>query len=194
MRSPTARRSLPPPWCWPTAPGPARLTGIPPVPVRPVKGQILRLDPGRLPQPGVVVRAFTRGTEIYLVPRDGGRELVVGATTEELGFDRRVTAGGVYELLRDARLAIPMSAEYVLAETSVGYRPGTPDNAPILGRSSLGGLVLATGHYRNGVLLTPITADVVAELVLHDRVPDVAAAFGPERFETLAGSVRTGSR
>ena len=164
-----------------------QVTGIPPVPVRPVKGQILRLDPGRFPQPGVVVRAFTRGTEIYLVPRDGGRELVVGATTEELGFDRRVTAGGVYELLRDARLAIPMSAEYVLAETSVGYRPGTPDNAPILGRGAAsGGLVLATGHYRNGVLLTPITADVVAELVLHDRVPDVAAAFGPERFETAS--------
>ena len=170
-----------------------QVTGIPPVPVRPVKGQILRLDPGRFPQPGVVVRAFTRGTEIYLVPRDGGRELVVGATTEELGFDRRVTAGGVYELLRDARLAIPMSAEYVLAETSVGYRPGTPDNAPILGRGGLGGLVLATGHYRNGVLLTPITADVVTELVLHDRVPDVASAFGPERFEAIAGSVRTGS-
>ena len=87
-----------------------------------------------------------------------------------------------------------MTAEYVLAETSVGYRPGTPDNAPILGRGGLGGLVLATGHYRNGVLLTPITADVVAGLVLHDRVLDVAAAFGPERFETLAGSIRTGAR
>ena len=122
-----------PGWCWRTVSTIAaptvvlangawagQVTGIPPVPVRPVKGQILRLDPGRFPQPGVVVRAFTRGTEIYLVPRDGGRELVVGATTEELGFDRRVTAGGVYELLRDARLAIPMSAEYVLAETSVG--------------------------------------------------------------------------
>ena len=160
-----------------------QVTGIPPVPVRPVKGQILRLDPGRFPQPGVVVRAFTRGTEIYLVPRDGGREVVVGATVEELGFDRRVTAGGVYELLRDARLAIPMSTEYVLAEASVGYRPGTPDNAPILGRGVLEGLVLATGHHRNGVLLTPITADVVAELVLHDRVLDVAAPFGPERFD-----------
>jgi glycine oxidase len=87
-----------------------------------------------------------------------------------------------------------MSAEYVLAETSVGYRPGTPDNAPILGRGGLGGLVLAPGHYRNGVLLTPITADVVVELVVHDRVLDVATPFGPERFETLAGSVRTGSR
>ncbi len=160
-----------------------QLTGIPALPVRPVKGQILRLDPGRMPQPGIVVRAFTRGTEIYLVPRDSGRELVVGATVEELGFDRRVTAGGVYELLRDARRTIPMSAEYVLAETSVGFRPGTPDNAPILGRGAPDGLVLAAGHHRNGVLLTPVTADVVAELVLHDRLLEVAEPFGPERFD-----------
>lgn len=168
-----------------------QLTGIPTVPVRPVKGQILRLDPGRFPQPGVVVRAFTRGTEIYLVPRDSGRELVVGATSEELGFDRRVTAGGVYELLRDARLTIPMSSEYVLAETAVGYRPGSPDNAPILGRGEPAGLVLATGHFRNGVLLTPITADVVAELVLHDRLPEVAAPFGIERFDQASVPVRS---
>jgi glycine oxidase len=171
-----------------------QLTGIPALPVRPVKGQVLRLDPGRFPQPEVVVRAFTRGTEIYLVPREGGHEVVVGATSEELGFDRRVTAGGVYELLRDARLALPMSAEYVLAETSVGYRPGTPDNAPILGRGALAGLVLATGHYRNGVLLTPITAEVVAELVLHDRLLDVATPFGIDRFErdTENSAIRTG--
>jgi glycine oxidase len=160
-----------------------QLTGIPPLPVRPVKGQVLRLDPGRFPQPGVVVRAFTRGTEVYLVPRDSGHELVVGATSEELGFDRRVTAGGVYELLRDARLVIPMSSEYVLTETSVGYRPGTPDNAPILGRGALDGLVLATGHHRNGVLLTPVTADVVVELVLHDRLLQVAEPFGVGRFD-----------
>ncbi|MFT4165564.1 MAG: glycine oxidase ThiO [Microlunatus sp.] len=163
-----------------------QLTGIPVLPVRPVKGQILRLDPGRFPQPGLVVRAFTRGTEIYLVPRDSGHELVVGATSEELGFDRRVTAGGVYELLRDARLAIPMSTEYVLTETSVGHRPGTPDNAPIIGRGALNGLVLATGHYRNGVLLTPITSDVVAELILHDRLLPVAEPFGIERFDRAA--------
>lgn len=163
-----------------------QLTGIPALPVRPVKGQILRLDPGRFPQPGLVVRAFTRGTEIYLVPRDSGHELVVGATSEELGFDRRVTAGGVYELLRDARLAIPMSTEYVLTETSVGYRPGTPDNAPILGRGALDGLVLATGHHRNGVLLTPITGDVVAELILHDRLLPVAEPFGIGRFGRAA--------
>ena len=101
------------------------------------------------------------------MPREGGRELVVGATVEERGFDGRPTAGGVYELLRDARTVLPMTAEYALAETSVGWRPGTPDNAPILGGCELEGLVLATGHYRNGVLLTPVTADVIAELDHH---------------------------
>ena len=142
-----------------------QLSGIPVVPVRPVKGQILRLDPGRLPSPAMTVRAFSRGTEVYLVPREGGRELVVGATVEERGFDGRPTAGGVYELLRDARTVLPMTAEYALAEASVGWRPGTPDNAPILGGCELGGLVFATGHYRNGVLLTPLTAALVSNLV-----------------------------
>ena len=87
------------------------------------------LTPGRLPAPSLTIRAYARGSEIYLVPREGGREVVLGATVEELGFDHRVTAGGVYELLRDGRTVMPMTAEYTLAETSVGWRPGTPDNA-----------------------------------------------------------------
>nr|WP_275588531.1 glycine oxidase ThiO [Microlunatus panaciterrae] len=153
------------------------------LPVRPVKGQILRLDPAGLPQPGLTVRAFSQGAEVYLVPRESGHEVVVGATVEDLGFDPRVTAGGVYELLRDARAVIPMTAEYTLAETSVGYRPGTPDNAPILGASGIDGVTLATGHYRNGVLLTPITASVVAAAVLDGALPDVAAGFTLARFE-----------
>lgn len=159
-----------------------QLTGVPDIPVRPIKGQILRLDPGRLPGPGLTVRAFSRGTEIYLVPRDGGREIVVGATVEELGFDNRVTAGGVYELLRDARMVLPMTAEYALAETSVGWRPGTPDNAPILGGCQLDGLILATGHYRNGVLLTPITADLISGLILTGQLDPIAAPFTLDRF------------
>ncbi len=159
-----------------------QLTGVDAIPVRPIKGQILRLDRGRLPGPQLTVRAFSRGTEVYLVPRAAGRELVVGATVEDLGFDARPTAGGVYELLRDARTVLPITAEYALTETSVGWRPGTPDNAPLLGRGELDGLVLATGHYRNGVLLTPITAAVVAELVLRDQLPEVAAPFAPDRF------------
>ena len=160
----------------------AQVTGVPPIPVRPVKGQILRLDPGRLPQPRVVVRAFHQGAEVYLVPRDSGHEVVVGATVEEQGFDRRVTAGGVYELLRDARAVVPVTAEYALCETAVGWRPGTPDNAPILGPGGPDGLVLATGHYRNGVLLTPVTADIVTEVVLRRRLPSLAEPFTLQRF------------
>ena len=93
-----------------------QIDGLPDLPVRPVKGQILRLDPGRLPAPSLTIRAYARGSEIYLVPREGGREVVLGATVEELGFDHRVTAGGVYELLRDGRTVMPMTAEYTLAE------------------------------------------------------------------------------
>ncbi len=158
------------------------MRGVPPVPVRPVKGQILRLDPGRQPSPRLTVRAFTGGTEIYLVPRESGHEVVVGATVEERGFERTATAGGVYELLRDARQVLPMTAEYGLSEVSVGWRPGTPDNAPIIGPYGPSGLVVATGHYRNGVLLTPVTADLVAGLVAGRPLPDWAEPFRPERF------------
>lgn len=154
------------------------------VPVRPIKGQILRLDPAGLPHPELTVRAYSKGTEVYLVPRSGGREVVVGATVEELGFDDRVTAGGVYELLRDARSVVPMTSEYTLSETSVGWRPGTPDNAPILGLCGIEGLILATGHYRNGVLLTPITADAIAGLIMEGKLPPVAAPFTLDRFES----------
>ena len=160
----------------------SQIGGVPPVPVRPVKGQILRLDPGRLPQPGSTIRAISKGTEVYLVPRGTGREVVVGATVEEQGFDATVTAGGVYELLRDARSVVPMTAEYRLAETSVGWRPATPDNAPILGGCELAGLLLATGHYRNGVLLTPVTALAITELVITGELPPVARDFRLERF------------
>jgi glycine oxidase len=160
----------------------AQVGGVPALPVRPVKGQILRLDPGRFPAPSVTVRAFNRGTEVYLVPRAGDRELVVGATVEEQGFDHRVTAGGVYELLRDARQVLPVTAEYALAETAVGWRPNTPDNAPILGGCALDGLALATGHHRNGVLLTPVTADVTAAFVQTGVLDPVARPFTLERF------------
>jgi glycine oxidase len=164
-----------------------QIDGLPDLPVRPVKGQIVRLDPGRLPGPSLTIRAYVRGAEIYLVPRESGSEVVLGATVEELGFDHRVTAGAVYELLRDGRTVMPMSAEYALAETSVGWRPGTPDNAPILGRCDMEGLVLATGHYRNGVLLTPITADVISTLIISDELASVAAPFTLDRF-ALTGS------
>ncbi len=157
--------------------------GVPPdilPPVRPVKGQILRL---RGPEPLLSrsVRGVVRGSSVYLVPRVSG-ELVVGATQEELGPDTRVTAGGVWELLRDAREIVPGITELELAEATAGLRPGTPDNAPLLGPSALPGLVLATGHFRYGVLLAPVTADLIAELLDTERLPQAAAPFSPARF------------
>ncbi|MCD0481657.1 glycine oxidase ThiO [Streptacidiphilus sp. ASG 303] len=152
-------------------------------PVRPVKGQVLRLrvPPVYAPFLSRNVRAVVRGHHVYLVPRADG-ELVVGATTEEMGYDTTVTAGGVYELLRDAHALVPGITELPLVETGAGLRPGSPDNAPLLGPTALDGLVAATGHHRNGVLLTPVTGDLVAAYLATGRVPDLAAPFLPTRF------------
>ncbi|GAA2263696.1 glycine oxidase ThiO [Streptomyces ruber] len=163
-----------------------RLAGIPDAvlpPVRPVKGQVVRLTvpPRYAPFLSRTVRAVVRGSHVYLVPRENG-ELVVGATSEELGWDTTVTAGGVYELLRDAHELVPGITELPLTETRAGLRPGSPDNAPLLGPTGLDGLVLATGHYRNGVLLTPVTGDVLAQVLTTGALPDVARDFSPRRF------------
>ena len=148
------------------------------VPVRPVKGQLLYLR-GPAGQP--LCQRNVRGLEVYVVPRDDGR-VVVGATVEEQGFDTRVTAGAVGDLLRAALELLPDVAELELAETVVGLRPGSPDNAPMLGPAGPEGLVVATGHYRNGILLTPVTADAIAELLATGRVPELIAPFTPGRF------------
>lgn len=142
------------------------------VPVRPVKGQVLRLTvpPAYAPFLSRTVRAVVRGSHIYLVPRKNG-ELVVGATSEELGWDTTVTAGGVYELLRDAHELVPGITELPLTETRAGLRPASPDNAPLLGPTEIPGLHLATGHYRNGVLLTPVTGDVMAQVLVTGELP-----------------------
>ncbi|KUN86569.1 glycine oxidase [Streptomyces bungoensis] len=163
-----------------------RLAGVPEAvlpPVRPVKGQVLRLTVPRRCAPFLsrTVRAVVRGSHVYLVPRENG-ELVVGATSEELGWDTTVTAGGVYELLRDAHELVPGITELPLTETRAGLRPGSPDNAPLLGPSGLDGLLLATGHYRNGVLLTPVTGDVMAEVLAGGALPAEARPFAPRRF------------
>jgi len=164
-----------------------RLGGLPPgslPPIRPVKGQILRLRAsGGAALPGRCVRGIVRGCPVYLLPRDSG-ELVVGATQEELGADTRVTAGGLWELLRDARTLVPGITELDFAEAIAGLRPGTPDNAPVLGPAGLPGVVLATGHFRGGVLLAPITAEVVAEYLATERMPPAAAPFAMTRFAT----------
>ncbi|EST23310.1 glycine oxidase ThiO [Streptomyces roseochromogenus] len=163
-----------------------RLAGVPEAllpPVRPVKGQVLRLTVPRPYAPFLsrTVRAVVRGGHVYLVPRENG-ELVVGATSEELGWDTTVTAGGVYELLRDAHELVPGITELPLTETRAGLRPGSPDNAPLLGPSGLDGLLLATGHFRNGVLLTPVTGNVLAEVLTSGQLPDEARPFTPQRF------------
>ncbi|MFF7979116.1 glycine oxidase ThiO [Streptomyces sp. NPDC007901] len=163
-----------------------QLAGVPDdvlPPVRPVKGQVLRLTVPKRYAPFLsrTVRAVVRGSQVYLVPRENG-ELVVGATSEELGWDTTVTAGGVYELLRDAHELVPGITELPLTETRAGLRPGSPDNAPLLGPTRLDGLLLATGHYRNGVLLTPVTGDVMAELLAGGEPPEEARPFTPRRF------------
>ncbi|MFE2748588.1 glycine oxidase ThiO [Streptomyces scopuliridis] len=163
-----------------------RLGGVPAdavPPVRPVKGQVLRLTVPRTYAPFLsrTVRAVVRGSHVYLVPRENG-ELVVGATSEELGWDTTVTAGGVYELLRDAHELVPSITELPLTETLAGLRPGSPDNAPLLGPTALPGLSLATGHYRNGVLLTPVTGDAMAAVLTTGELPPEARAFSPSRF------------
>jgi glycine oxidase len=157
-----------------------RLHGTPPVPVRPVKGQILRLRGARGLLAGTV-RALVRGRSVYLVPQ-GDDGLVVGATVEDRGFDSTVTAGGVHDLLHDAIELVPGVTELELAETLTRWRPGTPDNAPLLGASGMPGLVLATGHHRNGVLLTPLTGELVAELIVSGEPPTLAAPFTLDRF------------
>jgi glycine oxidase len=125
------------------------------VAVRPVKGQLIRLR-GK-----AGIERNIRGLEVYIVPRADG-EVVVGATVEERGFDTTVTAGAVHELLRAAVELVPDVAELELVEASAGLRPASPDNAPIIERR--GAVILATGHYRNGVLLAPLTAEMVVEL------------------------------
>ena len=162
--------------CWS-----GQLDWVPPEarpPVRPVKGEILTLR-GNAEEP--VCERIVAGDRVYMVPRADGR-LIVGATVEEKGFDATVTAGGIHELLREAYRLIPEIAELELLETAAGLRPGTPDNAPLIGRSAADGLLVATGHFRNGVLQAPLTADCVAALLAGDEPPIDLTPFSPQRF------------
>jgi glycine oxidase len=142
-------------------------------PVRPVKGQILRLRGAALAQ------RLVRTPRCYIVNRAGG-EVVVGATVEERGFDTSVTADGVFRLLEAAREVLPDVGELELVEAAARLRPGTPDNAPLIGEHA--GLVWATGHHRNGVLLAPMTAAAVASIVTGEAPPEAVEPFAPARF------------
>ena len=146
-------------------------------PVRPVKGQVVELrgDPD-----DPACERILASERVYLAPRPDGR-LILGATVEEMGFDARVTGGGVHELLREAYRLLPDVAEMEFLDAIAGFRPGTPDNMPVIGRTAIDGLILATGHYRNGILLAPVTATAVADLV-EGREPQGLAAASPARF------------
>lgn len=151
-------------------------------PVRPVKGEILRLqsaDPSMLPSR--TVRGSVRGRPVYLVPRSSG-ELVVGATMQEAGFDTSVRAGAIADLLEAAIDLVPAVAEFSVTECIARLRPATPDNAPVLGPAPVPGLHLATGHHRNGVLLAPVTGDALVASLCTGTLPDRFAAFGMERL------------
>lgn len=151
--------------------------------VRPVKGQIARLRGPRL------IRHVLRTPEVYLVGRDDG-ELVVGATMEELGFDPTPTAGAVMELLRKAWHVLPGVYDCELAEFGVGFRPASRDHMPLMGETEVEGVFVATGHYRHGVLLTPATALLMADLITNGRGSSLLAPFGPQRL--LVGSGKAG--
>jgi len=148
-------------------------------PVRPIKGQMLalRMDP-EAPLLSHVMWLPRGG---YLVPRLDGR-LVVGGTVEERGFDGSLTAGGLLALIEGAWRAVPAIEELPVAETWVGFRPGSRDDAPMLGPSGIDRLVIATGHHRNGILLTPVTAQLISDYVLTGRLAKSAQPFTPERF------------
>lgn len=153
-------------------------------PVRPLKGQMIALE---LDRAAPLIRHVVWGPGrsivpgIYLAPKSDGR-LVVGATVEEAGFDTRLTAGGLFELLRHCWAVLPGSYDLPLQESWAGLRPTSRDDAPILGPTTMPGLVVATGHHRNGILLAPITAETVAGYLLTGEVDSRIRAFGPDRF------------
>jgi glycine oxidase len=158
-----------------------RIDGLPPdrrPPVRPVKGQMLAL---RMDANAPLLTHVLWAPGAYLVPRRDGR-LIVGATVEEKGFDETITAGGVMALLDAAWRAVPAVEELPIDEIWVGHRPGSRDDAPILGPGPLQGLFYATGHHRNGILLAPVTADAMAQLILDGTVDPAIQSFGLERF------------
>ncbi len=177
--------------CWS-----GRVGGVPDPsrpPVRPVRGLTVRLRaPEGAPRLARTVRGLVRGRNCYLVPRSDGT-VVVGATVEERGFDASVQLGPALDLLEDARRLVPAIDEYELHETTTGLRPGSPDNAPIVGATGPAGLVVATGHYRNGFLLAPITADEVVRLLAVadggcDAGAPTFARFRPDRFASRDGT------
>ena len=159
------------------------MDGVPPVarpPVRPLKGQVIALQ--MEPRAPIIDRVIW-GPGIYMVPRRDGT-LILGATVEEKGFDNDLTAGGVFRLLEAAWEILPQIEELPIKDMWVGFRPTSRDDAPILGPTSVDGLVVATGHHRNGVLLAPVTIDAVSAFMLDGKLAESVEPFGIGRFNT----------
>jgi glycine oxidase ThiO len=152
--------------------------GLLSIPVVPRKGQMLAIRAGVSSQP---LQHVLFGSEVYIVPRRNGR-IVIGATSENVGFAPQNTPAGVQQLLTDATRLYPPLKDWVLEQCWWGFRPTTPDELPILGPSPYENLVLATGHHRNGILLTPITATLLADLICHQKVDPLLPAFSCDRF------------
>lgn len=150
-------------------------------PVRPVKGQMIQLQRKR---PFDLTHVI-RGPEAYLAPKSNGR-IVIGATSEEMGFDTTVTAGGLYDLLEGAWEVVPGIRDLPVDETWAGLRPASRDHAPLLGASAAPGIIMATGHYRHGILLTPVTAEEIAHLVRTGETSEWLEPFSPLRFSNTA--------
>lgn len=155
-------------------------------PVRPVKGQMLAVEQPQPPVLGHCVWAMDARQFVYLAPKSDGRVLV-GATVEEAGFDTQVTAGGLLDLLRLAWETLPAIYDLPVVEAWAGLRPGSRDNAPILGKTPIAGLYMATGHYRNGILFAPVTAEDVAHVILTGETPGAIAPFSIDRFIAREG-------
>jgi glycine oxidase len=155
------------------------IVGLPfTVPVRPLKGQALAVK--TTPNTGTLGHVVWT-EQIHMAPKGDGR-LIIGATVEERGFDESVTAGGLYALLEASRRAFPAIEEMAVEAVWTGFRPSSIDDAPILGTTTVPGLVIATGHHRNGYLLMPVTASAIEALITDGAMPAVAQGFGLDRF------------
>lgn len=155
----------------------AQLAGVEAfAPVRPVRGQMVAFRSRH-----VRIERSLRSERGYLVPRDDGR-ILAGSTVEDAGFDKNVTAEGIAGLLRMAVELVPRLADAAIVETWAGLRPGTPDQLPILGPTETDGLLIATGHYRNGILLAPVTARLITSWVLGEKITEDVERFSPARF------------
>ena len=146
--------------------------------MRPVKGQIARLDQSSMPLLDHVVRT----PEVYFVPKNDGT-LVIGGSSEDKGFDSSVTLGPMFELFRSAWETIPAVYELPVVETSVGFRPASIDHAPLLGETAFEGVYIAGGYYRHGILFAPLAAKLLAEIILKDSVDERIKSFSPNRFD-----------